>query len=402
MAEKKYGYVIIGSGLAGTSAVEGIREIDRDGTILLMGNENNMPYDRPPLSKKLWSGKKKLEDIFLHDRSYYERHNAELALGVTAVSLDAAKKTVVTDRGETVHYSKLLLATGGYPRRLELPGGDLEGICYFRTIDDYKKIRETASAGKKAVIIGGGFIGSEMAASLNMNGVDVAMVFPEDYLVQRLFPQGLGRSIQKHYAEHGIAVFTQDVPVSFEKKSRRIIVRTKKGREIESDIIIAGIGLVPAVDLAKSAGLSVDNGIVVNEYLESSRPDVYAAGDNTSFMSAPSNRRTRVEHWDNSMAQGKAAGKNMAGANLPYDYIPYFFSDLFEFGFEAAGEIDSRMTTYADWKKENETGIIYYLKDDTVEGVMLCNVWDKIEAAREMIRKREKISAEKLRGAITF
>jgi len=402
MAEQKYKYVIVGSGLAGVSAIEGIREADKGGSILLIGNEKNMPYDRPPLSKKLWFGKKKVEEIFLHDKAFYAGNNVELALGVTAVEMNSTKKTIVTGGGDTIHYSKLLLATGGMPRRLGIPGGNLNEICYYRTLDDYNNIRAMASSGKKAVVIGGGFIGSEIAAALNVNNLDVSMVFPEDYLVQRIFPVGLGTAIQKRYTERGITIFNRDAPASLEKKSGKIIVRTQKSNEIIADMVIAGIGIVPAVDLAKNAGLSTDNGVVVNEYLQTTDPDVYAAGDNTNFFSAALGQRMRVEHWDNSIAQGKAAGKNMAGSNTAHDYIPYFFSDLFEFGYEAAGNINSELETFADWKKEHDTGVVYYVKDSTVKGVMLCNVWDKIEAARDIIRKRQKINPQELKGAIPF
>ena len=166
--------------------------------------------------------------------------------------------------------------------------------------------------------------------------------------------------------------------------------------------MIAGIGIVPAVDLAKKAGLRTDNGIVVDEYLKTSDKDIYSAGDNTSFISAATGDRTRVEHWDNSIAQGTAAGKNMAGERVKYDTIPYFFSDLFEFGYEAAGDINSQHETVADWKKEYDTGVVYYLKDDAVRGIMLCNVWEKIDEARELIRGGKKIKPEQLKGAIAF
>jgi 3-phenylpropionate/trans-cinnamate dioxygenase ferredoxin reductase component len=400
MREKTYAYVIIGSGLAGISAIEGIREADKQGSILVIGREKDIPYDRPPLSKKLWFGKKTVEEIALHDLEFYKTNNVELALGVSAVGMNVSDTSVMTDTGDTVRYSKLLMATGGAPRILEIPGGTLPEICYYRTLADFRKIRELAAGGKKAVIIGGGFIGSEIAAALSINGVNVTMVFPEDYLVQRIFPEPLGKAIQNYYTGRGITVLNRDVPVSFEKKSGMITTRTKGGRTLESDIVIAGVGILPSVELAVKAGLRTDNGIVVDEYLRTSAPDVYAAGDNTNFISAVTGGRTRVEHWDNSIAQGKTAGGNMAGAAGKFDYIPYFFSDLFDFGYEAAGDIDSRFATVADWKKEYDTGIVYYLNNGAVRGIMLCNVWGKVDAAREMIRSKR--SAEQLKGAIAF
>jgi 3-phenylpropionate/trans-cinnamate dioxygenase ferredoxin reductase component len=407
MSEKKFHYVIVGAGLAGVSAIEGIRNVDRNGSILLVGNEKDMPYDRPPLSKKLWFGKKKIDEIFLHDAAFYESNRVQLKLGVDVTDVDSSRKVVKTNENgphgaDSIEYSKLLLATGGQPRKLQIPGGDLEDICYFRTMDDYKKIRNLAVPGKKALIIGGGFIGSELAAALNSSGIEVTMIFPEHYLVQRIFPENLGRVIQTHYLNKGVNVLCEDVPVAFEKQSGQIKVTTRNGLALTADIVIAGVGIAPSVHLAEKAGLAVENGILVNDVLQTSNKDIYSAGDNTNFKSLPLNRRMRVEHWDNSIAQGKAAGSNMAELKAPFDYVPYFFSDLFEFGFEAVGDINSQLQTIMDWKKEFDTGVVYYLENDIVNGIMLCNVWDKVDAAREIIRSREKIKPESLRGALRF
>ena len=398
--EHVYDYAIVGGGLAGASAVQGIRELDAVGRILLIGEEKHLPYDRPPLSKKLWFGKQKVEDIFLHDRAFYDKQAVTLALGVKAVRLDPHAKTLTTAKGETYGYGKLLLATGCKSRTLAIPGGDLEGICYFRDLNDYLRIREVAAEGKSAVVIGGGFIGSELAAALNICKLHVTMIFPGALLCDRVLPDYLGRAVQQRYAEKGVRVLAADKPVSFGKNDHKFITRTGKGEMIESDIVIVGVGVIPEVELARSGELEVGNGIVVNEYLETSRPDIYAAGDNTFFPYRALGQAMRIEHWDHALNQGRWAGRNMAGAHEPFTYQPYFFSDLFEFGYEATGEVDSRLETFADWQKENDTGVIYYLRDEKVRGVMMCNVWDKVETARELIRKGERVSPEKLRGLI--
>jgi 3-phenylpropionate/trans-cinnamate dioxygenase ferredoxin reductase subunit len=395
-----YDYVIVGGGLAGASAVQGIRELDAAGSTLLIGEEEHLPYDRPPLSKKLWLGGKSVEDIFLHDRSFYEQHAVTLALNEKAVRLDPNAKTLTTAGGEIYGYRKLLLATGCKARRLGIPGGDLEGICYFRSLDDYLHIRGMAAAGKSALIVGGGFIGSELAAALNINKLDVTMIFPGETLCDRVFPDYLGRAMQQRYAEKGVKVMTSDKPISFSKEGGQFITRTGKGATVTSDIVIVGVGVEPEMELAGSGGLEVGNGIVVNEYLEASRPDIYAAGDNAYFPYRALGMPTRIEHWDHALNQGKCAGRNMAGAHEPYLYQPYFFSDLFEFGYEATGEVDARLETFADWQKENDTGVIYYLRDGKIRGVMLCNVWDRVEAARELIRKGDTQAPDKLRGLI--
>ena len=400
MTEESYTYIIIGGGLAGSSAVEGIRELDRKGPILLMGSEKHLPYDRPPLTKKLWFGKKKVEDIFLQKQDFYGQNNVVLATGVTARSLDAKKKTVTDDKGRTYRYEKLLLATGGVPRILSIPGGDLDGIYYYRYLDDYLRMRQEASAGKSAVVVGGGFIGSEIAAALALNNVKVMMIFPDLYLVGRIFPESLGMSLQRHYRERGITILNGEKPASFTKKNERFLTRTESGKEIESDMVIVGIGIALSLDLARNAGLQTANGIIVDEYLQASLPGIFAAGDNAFFPYQALGKQTRVEHWDNALNQGKQAGRNMAGAHEPYMHMPYFFSDLFEFGYEAVGEVDSRLETFADWQKENDTGVIYYLKDGKVSGVMMCNVWEKVGAARDLIRKGGPITKESLRGLI--
>ncbi len=399
MAEQ-YTYIIVGAGLAGSSAVEGIRELDKKGPILLLGSEKHLPYDRPPLTKKLWFGKKKVEDIFLHKQDFYGQNNVVLAAGVTARALDVKNKSVTDDKGRTYHYEKLLLATGGVPRILSVPGGDLEGIYYYRYLDDYLRMRQEASAGKSAVVVGGGFIGSEIAAALALNNVKVMMIFPDLYLVGRIFPESLGMSLQRHYRERGITILNGEKPASFTRKSGRFITRTESGKEVESDMVIVGIGIALSLDLARNAGLQTANGIIVDEYLQASLPDIFAAGDNAFFPYQALGKQTRVEHWDNALNQGKQAGRNMAGAHEPYTYMPYFFSDLFEFGYEAVGEVDSRLETFADWQKENDTGVIYYLKDGEVRGAMMCNVWEKVDVARELIRKGGPVTKERLRGLI--
>ena len=400
MAQQSYDYIIVGAGLTGASAIEGIRERDAQGTILLVGAEPQRPYNRPPLSKQLWTGKETLDKIFVHDLEFYERQRVALLLNTEIETLDARAKAVVDGNGERYQYGKLLLATGGQPRRLSIPGGDLDGISYFRTYEGYVRLRSAADKGKSAVVIGGGFIGSELAAALSMIGREVTMIFPEPYLVNRVFPEPLGRAIQKNYVDRGVRILDADRPVSIARSGERFAVRTQNGAQIESDVVVVGIGIAPDLKLAMQAGLQTGNGIVVNERLQTSDPNVYAAGDNAFFPYKALGKSMRVEHWDNAINQGKYAGRNMAGAAEPYDYMPFFFSDLFDFGYEAVGEVDASLETYADWQDKFRTGVIYYLADGLVKGVMLCNVWEKVDTARQLIQRREKRTRESLRGAI--
>jgi len=399
MPERLYSHIILGGGLTGSAAVEGIRQRDPNGPILLISAEPDLPYDRPPLTKQLWTGKKKVEQIFVQPQSYYTNHGVDLKLGTEVTELDVTSHTVRDRAGNTYRYKKLLLATGGTPRRLTIPGGDLEGISYYRTLRDYQKIRPAATPGKSAVVIGGGFIGSEIAASLTMNQVAVTMILTQQWLVSRVFPEPLGRSLTDYYRSKGVTLFTGDTPTSIQQNGNAYLIQTRGGRQVRADIVIAGIGITPNIALAEGAGLKTGNGIVVDQFLRTSNPDVYAAGDVAFFLEEVLGPR-RIEHWDNAVTQGKHAGRNMAEADEPFTDLPYFFSDLFEFGYEAVGEVDSRLLTFADWQEPNKTGVIYYLSDGRVRGAMMCNVWGKVDAARDLIRKQAPMQVQELHNAI--
>ena len=399
MPEQSYSYIIVGAGLAGASAVEGIRQKDRHGSILLVGTENDLPYDRPPLSKQLWTGGKTVTEIVLHDEEFYQANAVDLRSGIEITQIDPAAHSIHDHSGSSYRYQQLLLATGGTPTRLSIRGGDLDGISYYRSLHDYRQLRDAAVAGKSALVVGGGFIGSEMAASLRANKLAVTMIFPSQWLVSRVFPESLGRYLTEQYRGKGIEVLAGDVPLSIQRDGDGYVTRTRVGREIRTDLVVVGIGITPNVSLARTAGLSTGNGVIVNEFLQTSVPDIYAAGDIALFPEAGFGRR-RLEHWDNAVSQGKQAGRNMAGAREPYTYIPFFFSDLFEFGYEAVGDIDSRLETFADWQEENKTGVVYYLDGALLRGAMMCNVWGKVDAARALIQKALPVSAKSLRGAI--
>jgi 3-phenylpropionate/trans-cinnamate dioxygenase ferredoxin reductase subunit len=400
MTEQAFKYIIVGGSLTGASAVGGIRERDPGGSILLLGQERHLPYERPPLTKKLWSGRKTVDQIFVHDRGFYERSGVTLVEGARAVDLDPGRRVVTDDQGRAYRYERLLLATGGTPRRLPIPGADLPGLFYYRTLDDYLRLRAEALEGRSAVVVGGGFIGSEIAAALTLHKVAVTMVFLDRSLCSRVLPESLGREIERRYRERGIALLAEDKPTAIEEAGGRFRVSTGGGRALEADMVVVGVGIAPATQLAGAAGLSTGDGIVVDQYLRTSNPEVFAAGDNAAFPYPALDRKMRVEHWDNALNQGLWAGRNMAGANEPYTHMPYFFSDLFEFGYEAVGEVDAELETFADWTKENDTGVIYYLRDGRVRGAMMCNVWDKVEAARQLIRRAGRVRVEDLRGAI--
>jgi NADPH-dependent 2,4-dienoyl-CoA reductase/sulfur reductase-like enzyme len=382
-------YIIIGGGLTGASAIEGIRQRDTSGTIALFANEARIPYDRPPLTKGLWSGKNSLEDLPVYKEDFYASHNVRLFLGQDVTKLDPGRKEVTVGNGTPYTYDRVLLATGGAPRKLTYGEGVLR---YYRRVDDYLALAKDAGSREDFLIVGGGFIGAELAAALRMKNRNVTVLFPERYLLQRIFPADLARSVTEYYREKGVNILSGDVLVSATQSGERAVVKTREGRTISTDVAVIAIGLVLNTQLAEGAGLKVDNGIAVNEYLQSSNPDVYAAGDVTRFPSPVLEKTVHVEHWDNARAQGKYAGLNMAGAKMPYDYLPFFYSDLFDLGFEAVGELDSALGVFADWKTEFREGVVYYLEGGKVRGVLLWNVWERVDAAREIIASKKIVA----------
>jgi NADPH-dependent 2,4-dienoyl-CoA reductase/sulfur reductase-like enzyme len=389
---KRYKYLIIGGGLAGDGATRGIRELDPEGSIGMISQEPDPPYMRPNLSKGLWKGRP-MEKIWRKT----EERNVDMHLGRVVRKIDPEKKTVIDDQGNEYTYDKLLIATGGTPVHLPFGGDD---ILYYRDLQDYLKLRKWTEAGKRFLVIGGGFIGSELAAALTMVGQQVVMVFLEEAMSARMFPPKLARFLNDYYREKGVEVVPNDSVASVEKEGDRFIVRTKSGRSFEVDGIVAGIGIRPNVDLAEEAGLEVNNGIVVNERLETSEPDIYAAGDAANFYHFGLEERTRVEHEDNAVQMGKVAGRNMAGAAEVYDYTPMFYSDLFDLGYEAVGDLNSELETVENWQEPYQKGTIYYLKDGQVRGVLLWNVWEQVNNARELIREKGPFSAEDLKGRL--
>ncbi|HYZ89866.1 MAG TPA: FAD-dependent oxidoreductase [Myxococcales bacterium] len=368
MAAKRY--VIVGSGMTAHAAAQGIRELDQQGTITMIGAEPHPPYARPPLSKALWKGQA--------EESVWLAPVAELKLlsGRRATSIDRKAHRVSDDRGESHPYDKLLVATGGTPRRLPF-GGD--GVLYFRTLDDYRKLRRS---GRRAVVVGGGFIGSEIAAALSMDGREVTMIFPEDGVCARAFPRDLADFVTGYYREKGVQVLTGDVPTAISDSGS---VRTKSGREIASDVIVAGLGIAPQTQIAEAAGLEVRDGIVVDEQLRTSDPDIFAAGDVARFQSVVLEKDMRVEHEDNANTMGRLVGQAMTGASISWRHVPMFYSDLFDLGYEAVGEIDSRLETVADWKVPFREGVVYYLRDGRVRGVLLWNTWGQVDNARALL-----------------
>ncbi|HZD55315.1 MAG TPA: FAD-dependent oxidoreductase, partial [Anaerolineales bacterium] len=349
-----YKYLIIGGGMTADSAVRGIREVDSQGSIGVVSAEHSPPYDRPPLTKGLWKGKPE-EDIWRGT----EDRQVDMHLGRRISQLRPEDKQAIDENGTVYSYNRLLLATGGAPH--QLPFGK-EHILYFRTFEDYKKLRERTQKGQRFAVIGGGFIGSELAAALAMNDEEVVIIFPEEGIGGGRFPSDLSKFLNDYYREKGVEVLAGELISGLEARGDQLVLKTKSGREVHANNVLAGIGIAPNVELALAAGLEVGDGVVVDEFLRTTHTDVYAAGDVASFFNPALGIRMRVEHEDNANTMGRVAGSNMAGDSNAYHHLPYFYSDLFDLGYEAVGDTNSKLETFSDWQDPFRKGIIYYLQ----------------------------------------
>jgi NADPH-dependent 2,4-dienoyl-CoA reductase/sulfur reductase-like enzyme len=384
-----YRYLIVGGGMTADSACRGIREHDAEGSIGMFAAEAHEPYARPPLTKGLWKGK---------EESSIWRGTPDLGVEINAgrriAALDLDARSATDDAGGEHTYEKLLLATGGTPRRLPGDGG---GVIYYRTLDTYHQLRERAGDGVRAVVVGGGFIGSEIAAALAMNGCDVTIVFPDPGIGAKLFPASLASYVNDYYREQGVTVLAEEMV----EEASATSVRTEGGETIEADVVVAGLGIVPNTELAEAVGLEVDDGIVVDEYGRASRrEDVFAAGDVARFPVPALGGSRRVEHEDHANTHGKTVGENMAGAQHQYLHLPFFYSDLFDLGYEAVGDVDSRLDTVEEWVEPNRKGVVAYVEDGKARGFLLWDVWDKVAAARELIRAGTTVGSEDLRSLL--
>jgi len=375
-----YPYLIIGGGMTADAAARAIRAADPTGAVGLISAEPHPPYARPPLSKGLWKG-----DPEAAIWRGTDALGVDLRLGRRVTALDKKKRAVTDERGEVVSYDKLLLATGGTPRRL--PFGGNKQIIYYRTYDDYRRLHALAQEQLQFAVLGGGFIGSEVAAALRIAGRNVVMLVPEDGIGARVFPADLSRFLVTYYREQGVDVRSGEGLAGLRQDADNVVVQTTGGAELPVDIVVAGLGIQPNVELAEQAGLKVENGIVVDELLRSSVPEIFAAGDVANFFNPALGTRMRVEHEDNANTMGAAAGRAMAGQGTPYTHLPFFYSDLFALGYEAVGELDPRLEVISDWKEPFREGVVYYMKDGRVRGVLLWGIFGRVDDARALIGK---------------
>jgi 3-phenylpropionate/trans-cinnamate dioxygenase ferredoxin reductase subunit len=340
----------------------------------------------------LWKGKQ-LNSIFRQT----EQFSVDLHLGKTAQFIDTHQRIIHDDQGNEYSYEKLLLATGGTPRRLPF---DVEGIIYYRTLADYHLLRNLSNTSDHFAVIGGGFIGSEVSAALAMNGKKVTLLLREAGIGWNNYPHELSNYLNEFYRQKSVEVITGVKVDEIIKQNNTYHITTNQGQKLQVAAVVAGLGIQPNLDLARSAGLKVNNGIVVDDTLHSSNPDIFAAGDVAEFYNPALDRRLRIEHEDNANTMGQQVGRNMAGANQHYHHLPYFYSDLFELGYEAIGELNPQFETVVDWKDPFKKGVVYYLAQGRVRGVLLWNVWDTVPKARQLIAEPGPFTAADLLGRL--
>ncbi|ACD83341.1 NAD(P)/FAD-dependent oxidoreductase [Candidatus Methylacidiphilum infernorum] len=374
-----YPYLIIGGGMAADAAVRSIRSVDSEKPIGIICQESYPPYLRPPLSKGLWKGRP-VDRIWCRT----ETKKADLIIGEKAVWLDSAQKMVRTDKGRSFSFEKLLIATGGRPRTLPFKDQD---IIYYRDLADYYKLKEIVASAENFGIIGGGFIGTEIASCLSGLGKKVSMIFLEEGIGRRIFPAELSLRLNDYFEQKGINLFPRQSVEGYSKVNNKQIIYTSAGKELAFDCVIAGLGIIPNVELAKESGIKTENGIVVNEQLQTNVEGIYAAGDVAFFYNPQLARWMRVEHEDNARKMGEYAGKAMAGHPQSYTHIPSFYSDFFSFSYESVGVVDGNLQVIPFWNRDRSKGVLYYHNSLQVLGILLWNIPGKIPEARQLLNE---------------
>jgi len=389
-------YIIVGASLAGAKAAETLRAEGFDGRLLLIGAEDERPYERPPLSKEYLRGEAKREKVYVHDGGFYAEHDIELQLGRRAVSLSTSRNELGLDDGERLRYDRLLLTTGARPRRLAIPGSELDGVLYLRSVEDSDALRERLGRGGAVVVVGAGWIGAEVAASARQRGLEVTVVDPAAVPLERVLGPEVGAIYRDIHADHGTQMLLGTGVEAFEGETAVERVRTSDGREVECDFVVVGIGVEPRTELAVQAGLAVDNGILVDEHLRTSAPAVFAAGDVANAHHPFYGERIRVEHWANALNQGPTAARNMLGRADAYDRLPYFFSDQYDVGMEYSGFARTWDRVIFRGDPANREFIAFWLVGDHVVAGMNLNVWGLTDGIQRLIRDRVAIDDQRL------
>ena len=389
-------YVIVGGSLTGATAAITLREEGADGSITLIGAERELPYERPPLSKAYLRSEAPFDKSLVRPAAFYAEHRIETMFGVRAARIDQLARFVELEDRRRVPFDVLLIATGGRNRRFSIPGSELEGIYGLRTVEDADRIKAEASPGRRVVVVGMGFIGSEVAASLRRKGLDVVAIEPGKTPLFRVLGESVGQSIADLHRAHGVRTIFEDTVAAFEGTQRVARVITKGGLRLDCDFVVAGIGVEPVVDVLDGTGVHVDNGVVVDQYCQTNIPGIYAAGDVANHYHPVFERQIRVEHWHNAIKQGAAAARNMLGKAVPYDEIHWFWSDQYDANLQYAGYHSKWDELVVRGRLDSDSFLAFYINDGRIDAVVGLNRAKDIRRAIPLIRARRMVNLDQL------
>ncbi len=389
-------FVIVGANLCGGRAAETLRQEAFKGRVVLIGEDPEPPYERPPLSKEYLRGDSPRERLFIHPPGFYDEQQIELRLGVRATRLDLQARAVELAGGESISFDRLLLATGGRERRLSVPGSDLEGIYYLRTLADSERLAQELQPGRRLVVVGAGFIGGEIASSARAKGLEVTVLEMAPVPLERVLGEEMGRLYSQFPREHGVELLTGEAIARFEGSGRVERAVGASGRAIDCDLAVAGVGIDPATELAEEAGLACENGVVADECCETSVEGVFAAGDVARFYHPVLGERLRVEHWANAQNQGVAAAKNMLGRREPYEELPWFWSDQYDLKLQYVGHATAWDRVVVRGDVAGRSFSAFYLQDGRLRATLTVNRFKDIRPSRELIKQGAPVDARKL------
>jgi 3-phenylpropionate/trans-cinnamate dioxygenase ferredoxin reductase component len=389
-------FVIVGASLSGAKAAEALRAEGFGGRLLLVGAENERPYERPPLSKAYLRGEVGRETVYVHEEGFYAEHDIDLRLGRTAVDLNTSASELTLDDGETLRYDRLLLATGAEPRTLTIPGNELDGVMYLRSVDDSDALRTRLDRGGAVVVIGAGWIGAEVAASARQRGLDVTVVEPASVPLERVLGTEVGAIYRDIHADHGVRMLLGTGVDRFEGGSAVERVLTTDGRTLDCDFVVVGVGVQPRTKLAARAGIAIENGVLADAHLQTGAPNVFVAGDVANAYHPFYDERIRVEHWANALHQGPLAARTMLGHDDVYDRLPYFFSDQYDVGMEYSGHATGADRVVLRGDPASREFIAFWLAEGRVVAGMNVNVWDVADTIRALIASREPVDERRL------
>jgi NADPH-dependent 2,4-dienoyl-CoA reductase/sulfur reductase-like enzyme len=401
---RDFKYVILGGGMvAGFAAKELVKHGLRPGELAIVSSDSVPPYERPPLSKDFLAGSANEDDVYINPASFYDEHGITLRLGITVHRLAASERRLYSSDGAEFGFEKLLIATGARVRQLDVPGSDFPGIMYLRSLDDSRRLRAAYKDAKRAVVIGAGFIGMEVASVLSSQGVETTMVFPEDRVWERFFTPPMSAFFERYYEQRGVSLARGEKIASFDGANGVEAAIAQSGHRIPADLVLAGIGVVPVIDLLEGSGIACDNGVVVNEFLESNVPDVWAAGDVAMYRDVIFDKQRRVEHWDNAVEQGKHAARLLMGEREPFVHVPYFFSDVFDLSYEFWGDTTDANDVVYRGDVTSSSFSTWWLRDGVlVAAFVMDRPDDERRVAPAWIEEHRRVEADRLRDAGTI